>query len=486
MGKILNLEVNEIPPALISEYIRENPGSYLSKLDSSGYLKLLSTVSKDIAEDKLYPSQTWASFNTGTTYSEHKCYWYSDDINKDLLIWNRLAKKDISVGIVGSLHSSKLPDDLFQNRNYRYYIPDCFCLQEVTKPSRYKSFQRFNISLVSKSARVTNIRSLVSELMDSLAYLIFRPRTFGLSLYSLKAFIKILYFYIKCRNKEILRLCQFPLLGTICIDLLNKYRPEYSTLFTNHVAGNMHRYWYAHRPEDFQNTTKYPKRWVERNKDLVRFSIELLDDFLRYTINNHSCSNLTILITSSMGQSATKGFSERILSAYDAKITDMGTFIGKFQEYALRNGITNYEKIRPSSSSRNMAPQYGFKVSGNLNKKDSALLAGSFTSYVESIGLKSSYTCCDGSLVLTVDPYNDLSFQSKYSFKDACNYLANYGFSVVKIDDHHSGSHSPAGTLCILSTNKSDLEMFNQTLDSSGNLQNTNFVSVIEGSISSS
>ena len=45
---------------------------------------------------------------------------------------------------------------------------------------------------------------------------------------------------------------QFPLIASIYSDLFVKYKPSYSTLFSNHVAGNMHRYWYAHNLSAFK------------------------------------------------------------------------------------------------------------------------------------------------------------------------------------------------------------------------------------------
>ena len=87
-------------------------------------LNIYTTKALDIEKDRLYPSQTWASFNTGKHFSEHKCYWYSNKLNNKDLIWNNLASKNISVGILGSLYSSKYPSDLTSNQNYKFYLPD--------------------------------------------------------------------------------------------------------------------------------------------------------------------------------------------------------------------------------------------------------------------------------------------------------------------------------------------------------------------------
>ena len=37
-------------------------------------------------------------------------------------------------------------------------------------------------------------------------------------------------------------MAQFPLIGSIFLDLVKKNKPDYSAVFSNHVAGNMHRF----------------------------------------------------------------------------------------------------------------------------------------------------------------------------------------------------------------------------------------------------
>ncbi len=147
--KIINLEINEISPKLLKNYInnRRNKKKCLTKLYRKDKLKIFTTKALDVEKEKLYPSQTWASFNTGKPYAEHKCYWYSDFLKSEYLIWNKLASRNKTVGVVNCVHSSKIPSDLFKNINFKFYLPDCFGDKKVTKPIRYKNFNSFNNSL---------------------------------------------------------------------------------------------------------------------------------------------------------------------------------------------------------------------------------------------------------------------------------------------------------------------------------------------------
>ena len=85
--RIINLEINELPLDVLKEYINRNKRSTLCSLTSQNLLTTYKTMALDVPKEKLYPSQTWASFNTGKEFSQHNCYWYSDPLNpKDLII----------------------------------------------------------------------------------------------------------------------------------------------------------------------------------------------------------------------------------------------------------------------------------------------------------------------------------------------------------------------------------------------------------------
>ena len=167
---------------MLEDFINKNKNSILGKLHSQGKLEIFKTFAGDILKKNLYPSQTWASFNLGTPFSKHKCYWYSDPLEKDQLIWNRLASNSVKVGVLGSLHSSKYPDNFFENPYYSFYLPDCFTDNCDTKPKRFNSFQSLNSRLVSDSARVTSLFSLIKEIPKLLLPLLKNPSNFGISL----------------------------------------------------------------------------------------------------------------------------------------------------------------------------------------------------------------------------------------------------------------------------------------------------------------
>lgn len=479
MKNIINLEVNEIPPKLIEDYISENPNSTLAILAKQGEFELLPTICQDIEKEKLYPSQTWASFNTGMEFSSHKAYWYSDPIDPDILIWNRLARNGISVGVAGSLHSSKVPADLQGNNAYAFYIPDCFGKQESTKPDNYSMFQRLNLLLVDSAARKLSLKGLLAIAVAQIAAMAKSPRSYGISRHSVTALGKIFAKFLTTRNKEVIRVAQFPLLGSIFFDLCRDLQPRYATIFTNHVAGNMHRYWYATRPQDFESSDKYSAAWIRKNSTLIPFSISLLDDYLGYLKAEPFFDDATILITSSMGQEATPGFSSRQLSEYDGKIVDLRVFLSEFEGYCKKITTVKPKAITIDDTSRNMSPQYGFKLNSNLAREEVQGVVDAMVAYLNEMGLSATWSINESSFVLTVDVYRDHSFQAAHTERQARRRLRKFGFEIFAIDDHHSGHHCPEGVLCVISKRRSDIDFFKAKMGPEGRLQNIDFLPAV-------
>ncbi len=473
-SKIINLEINEVSPTLIEEYIKNNSNSNLAKLINEARLKIYTTKALDIPKDKLYPSQTWASFNTGKPYKEHKCYWYSDSLNTKNLIWNKLVSKDKSVGILGSIHSSKYPEDLLSNENYKFYLPDCFGSKDITKPTFYKYFQSFNNSLVGGSSRVTAIKSLIKVLFRNLTKIIIFPKKYGISLFSIKMILAIIYFSLRYKNKEILRMAQFPLIASIFLNEVIKKNPSYSTLFSNHIAGNMHRYWYAYDISSFKNKNKYSKKWIKRNKKLIYLGLDFVDNLIGLILNKKELKENIILITSSMGQEANPKFDNKFLAKYDGKIKNIELFLKKFADFHLKK----YGKCIEFECTRNMAPQYGLKVK-NDTEADNTFIANSISSFLETLGLAHKIDQQDKSIVLSIDPYTDKNLQENYDISEARDEFSNYGFEFFLIEDHHSGSHCENGSLVVINECDSFKKQVNKYIEKEGYINYLNFSKII-------
>lgn len=477
--KIFNLEINELPPRILKDYILLRPNSILSKLKKANKLKIITTIAKDIEKEKLYPSQTWASFNTGLPFNIHKCYWYSDPLSSEDLFWNKLVKNNISVGILGTLHSSKYPKNLNQNQNYKFYLPDSFTDKIITKPNYYRNFCLLNSKLVSASARVTSPLNLLKMIIKNVKKMIINPKQFGISKFSVKEILKIIYWAIKSRNKEFLRMAQFPLYCSIYLDQISNNDVSYSSIFTNHLAGNMHRYWYAYSSTDFKSKNRYQKKWIQRNNQSFFYAMDLIDDFIKEIIKLDSLERNNIILTSSMGQEANSKFDNYKLAKFDAKITNFDLFLKNFELYKKQNNIKFDNQLKIL---RNMAPQYGIEVVSEDNNEVLELVSY-LSDFIKSIDLKSKIDINNFNITLTIDIAANNEFQKKYTINQAKNKYYKYGFTFSKIEDHHSGSHSAKGTFAILGSNKSLENIIKNNLDDQDELDYLNIGKIIMESL---
>ena len=147
--KICIIEVNEVPQQVWKKYRDAFPNSAVAGFFDEG--KSYQTLADDVEVDDLYPSQTWASLNTGLPYSDHKIHWYNDpkpDLN--LFWWHQAAVDGKSVGLVNVLHSSPL-NHLARQAKYSFIVPDCFAPDCKTLPAKFESFQKLNIQLTKKT-----------------------------------------------------------------------------------------------------------------------------------------------------------------------------------------------------------------------------------------------------------------------------------------------------------------------------------------------
>ena len=443
---IINIEINELPKEILFEYININKRSFLAKLFNNNQINIFETFAGDVKKKDLYPSQTWASMLTGSPFEKHKCYWYSDPINKKSLIWNKLINKGKSIGILGSVHSSKLPDNLENDNNIKFYIPDCFSDQETTKPIKYSSFQGLNTFLVGESARVVSPKSLILNLTKYTWNIISNPSSFGISFYSCKEILKIIFRACKSRNPEYLRTAQFPLISEIFIQNLKNYIPDYSSLFTNHLAGNMHRYWYAYNTNQYSKKDIYKSSWLKRNKNALFFPMDMIDIFLKKLIKDTKKKNPIILLTGSMGQEARKDFSSNsdVNITIDGKIKDLKLFLLKLNIFIKKNyQINDNIKIQ-----RNMAPQYGFTLK---NKKKALEFYKDVNKFLQKLGFSNfKIDINTNSVVLTIDPWHDEKIQNLIKDKKNKLFLQSNGFKFFKIDDHHSGKHTEKGIFAVI------------------------------------
>lgn len=289
-------ELNEVPWRIIDWYIGLKPASNFARILQRS--ACFTTVTHDSGE--LHPWTTWPTVHRGVYNSEHNIRFINQDLSSAKHfppIWETLVDRGFKVGVFGSLQSYPVPS----GGKYSFYVPDTFARSPETFPKKYAAFQRINLrQTASDGATASHVMIDGSVIFDAirLPFIGVKPRT----LFALAA---------QLRNERVNReyrirrsLMQAPLAFDIFLNAYNRTRPEFTTFFTNHVAGAMHRYWRYAFPDDFKeiNTSAsddFKRGTILRAMDIADQQI----DKLRSLADRDGGS---LLILSSMGQEATK------------------------------------------------------------------------------------------------------------------------------------------------------------------------------------
>jgi hypothetical protein len=297
--RIILLEANEIPFRIFDDYVDERPRSHLAKLMATS--KQLSTVCEDQVE--LDPWISWPTLHRGVIDEEHQILHLGQSLDfaddRYPPIWRILSSQGMKVGVMGSLHSSSVPDDV---ENYAFYVPDFFANEPFAHPRDLVAFQQFNLLMTRRSAR--NVETAV-PLRSAVEFLKFYS-THGVSRTSVSATFKELlaerlHPHLRCRRRSVQ-----PLLSLdVFLHLMRRSQPDFATLYTNHVAAAMHRYWAAAYPDD-PGGTEMPDEWIQLYKDEILFAMDCLDLMLGRLIKFAKRDGYMLLVCGSMGQAAHK------------------------------------------------------------------------------------------------------------------------------------------------------------------------------------
>ena len=291
-NKLIIYELNELPRKLLEYYVDLKPNSNLNKLKTIG--KDLNTFTTDKGE--LHPWTTWPTFYRGVDNSKHKITSLNQDINceeKYPPVWKILLQNDVSIGIFGSLQS--YPP--LTNEKVKFYLPDTFAPDCKAFPKQLETFQKFNLKVVANnSGQVRSIRRVeIKYFYDCIVSSSIRLKSI------IKIIIQIIMERLNNQFKSRRCLMQPNLSYDIFFRNLKKYKPNFSTFFTNHLAGMMHYYWLDVFPKDFENPYRKPCQF---NKNSLIKALDIADEQIGLLMNFAQENSYELWVASSMGQEA--------------------------------------------------------------------------------------------------------------------------------------------------------------------------------------
>lgn len=428
--RMLILEVNEVPPRVFRYFAKQRPQSALATMLKSSHF--VTSLADDVDKSFLYPSQTWASLNTGVAYDQHKIHWYNDPKPDEYpLYWKTIADAGRSVGIVNSLHSSPGEAVAAKHPNITFLIPDCFASDAYTKPSSFEPFQGLNIMAVSGNSRTASMSLPIKEAVGT----VLRAPSYGITSSTLfHTALTVAQIGMGKRNRENLRNLQFPLVADIFLKQMKRADPDLAILFTNHVAANLHRYWYALFPEDYSEVI-YDQDWVARYSGEIMSALELLDRYIDRLKRFCDETDRTLVIVSSMGQEANPKLTRayRVSHSVDFRLQDVRKFV---------DAVT--ETRHSYSVETAMVPQYQLRFATASAAAPCAKQLKDAITHLKGYSL----VVDSNDEVITISVAPDPAAPA-YEFKGAPLPPENVGFLKFDVDDHHSGHHCEDGTLIV-------------------------------------
>lgn len=422
--KLVVVEANEVPLKVFRWFADRNPSSNIANLLAES--SVITTEADDVPIEFLYPSQTWASFNTGVSYSKHKVNWYNDPKPATYpLYYKILADNGRSVGLVNTLHTAPSEESMANSR-IKFLIPDIYAKNSLVKPLKYGAFQKFNQDLSNQNRRVSSLRLGLREMQMGA-----KLPSLGVKLGTLWNTAKVLAQVASKRvTKERLRNIQFMLTSDMFAKLLKQNEADLAVFFTNHIAGNMHRYWYASFPNEYSGDAHYDDKWVERHLREIQYALSLFDSFIGKMMRFCRSTGRVLIIVSSMGQYANPKLDVTRKVCY--VIEDLPQFVEAF-------GVQR-DKYDPQLA---MYPQYTLKFK---NAQDATSAFQTFQTFQKDppAGIKIYPDLNDKVLTLSVHIAKDTLevFGNRKT-------ISELGVKAEAISDHHSGKHHPDGTLII-------------------------------------
>jgi len=426
MTPLLLLEINEVPWRLLDRYLGRPELAQVNRFFSES--SHFTTLAVDTGE--LSPWVTWPTLHRGMNNERHGVKNLGQDpaTFRGKPIWQEIRERGGTIGICGSMQSwpPQEPGD------GGFYIPDTFAHDERCIPSYVSALQAFNLSQVRSNPRV--VTGAMPKATEALRVAFSAPQAGVRLLTGARIFGHLVHERFD-RAKRVKRpVYQAVLFWDVFRRHFNARRPpQFSTFFTNHVAGVMHRYWRDVFPEDFPHE---PLANGESHEWLMRFALRVLDDMLRDVLEWADANpELVVVFASSMGQDAVhRDYHEGV----DLVVEDLPLLIAQ-------TGLER-SQYRPLLA---MAPQVAIEVQDQtLRDRTRSILESAYCGSgrrlmrVQMIGPSLSIT-------ITTPPAKDMAGDTFHINGREVTW-ASAGIRKQPVEPG-TGYHIPQGTLAVLS-----------------------------------
>ena len=264
--RLILIELNEINFDFVREYLKKHELVNLKRMLAEG----VQETSSENKYEELEPWIQWVSAHTGKSLEEHNVFRLGDIVNSDVeQIFEKVESKGYSVGCISPMNAKnnlKAPS---------YFIPDPWTLT----PSD-KSFWSRKLTQVVQQVVNDNAKSKVS--MSSFLFLFA-----GLIRFSrIKNYSKYISLALSSFKKPWSKAMFLDLLlHDIHWSMLQKKRPEFSTLFINAGAHIQHHYMFNSKVYTAESKIKNPAWYIDDSDDPMLELLKLYDVIISDYLN---------------------------------------------------------------------------------------------------------------------------------------------------------------------------------------------------------
>ncbi len=286
--KVLLVELNEITWTLIDPLIERGRLPTFARLKREGTWG--APVSVDLPP-MMDPWITWTTVYSGRPQSEHNLCFLEQPPQtiRARRIWEICNENGLRVGVYGSLCS--WPPQSVDG----FYVPDTFAPDPATHPESLRAIQELNLTYTRSVHLPTDQDGLMFKARLA-------ARLLGLGLKARTAACVARQLAHERWNPKV-RWRRVALQPLVNLDFFSRlylrYRPEFASFHTNHVAHYMHTYWKAMQPEAFSQPASADE--VRTFGRAIEYGYRTADALLARMLKLLD-PETTLVVASSMGQ----------------------------------------------------------------------------------------------------------------------------------------------------------------------------------------
>lgn len=431
--RVIVLELNEISWELMDPWLKSGELPNFQRLQDQGAVGTTWADEPGGPDGLLEPWVTWTTLYTGVPHTEHGVKFLEQPLDtiKVPRLWDVVANAGKSVGVYAS------PGTWPPRSVEGFWVPGSFSPDSQTYPAELQPIQDLNLRYTRSHAPGVTPPGKLETVARA-----FKLLGLGLGPGTMARVARVLAEIKRYPDRDWKKVCLQPVINWPFFNALyRKYRPDFATFHSNHVAHYQHRFMRAYKPDAYLDPTD-PKE-IQQYGGAIRYGYLwadwLVGQFLRYAQRD---PNVVLMVASSMGQQP------YVPEKYE-KVAPTTCRIKSIEKLVEILGLTG--KCEYFST---MAPQWNLRIQDAATRK--TVMDHLFAARYMPLS-KTMYTAMEVNDMVVITPVSHHGVDPSCS----CSFptlpgapAVPFGELVIQSDEtRKSGSHHPVGLLAFYGQN---------------------------------